>query len=267
MKKIIVIAATTILLAFVTAPNVNAQISIGGRKINIQKAASAASDVAKAATLSDTDIQRLSQEYIKWMDEHNPLAKEGSEYYSRLHRLTKNLHEVEGMKLNFGVYEVIDVNAFACGDGSVRICAGLMDLMTDDEVMAVIGHEIGHVVNKDVKDAIKNAYLRSAASNAVGAVSQTVAALSDSQLGAMAEALADGQFSQKQEYNADDYGLNFCVKQNIDAYSMYNSLNKLLTLSEGNAKESKFRKLFSSHPDTKKRVKRMKEGADKLQRK
>ena len=28
-----------------------------------------------------------------------------------------------------------------------------MDIMTDDEVMAVVGHEIGHVIHTDSKDA------------------------------------------------------------------------------------------------------------------
>ena len=101
-----------------------------------------------------------------------------------------SIKEVDGLKLNFGVYEVIDVNAFACGDGSVRICAGLMDVMTDEEVMAVVGHEIGHVVHTDSKDAMKNAYLRSAVKNAAGAANDKVAKLTDSELGAMAEALA-----------------------------------------------------------------------------
>lgn len=32
------------------------------------------------------------------------------------------------------------------------------------------------------------------------------------ELGAMAEALAGAQFSQKQENEADDYGVEFCVK-------------------------------------------------------
>ena len=62
--------------------------------------------------------------------------------------------------------------------------------MDDDEVFAVIGHEIGHVVHSDSKDAMKNAYLTSAAKNAAGAVSGTVSKLTDSQLGDMAQALA-----------------------------------------------------------------------------
>ena len=169
---------------------------------------------------------------------------------------------MDGLKVNFGVYEVIDVNAFACGDGSVRICAGLMDIMTDDEVMAVVGHEIGHVIHTDSKDAMKSAYLRSAVKNAAGAASSTVSKLTDSELGAMAEALAGAQYSQKQETEADDYGFEFSIKNNLDPYAMYNALNKLLELSAEAPKESKFQKMFSSHPDTAKRAARAKEKAD-----
>ena len=52
--------------------------------------------------------------------------------------------DVDGIPLNFKVYDVIDVNAFACPDGSVRVFSSLMDIMDDDELLGVIGHEIGH---------------------------------------------------------------------------------------------------------------------------
>ena len=120
---------------------------------------------------------------------HNPLTKVRYGLRQASEKLTGNIKEVDGLKVNFGVYEVIDVNAFACGDGSVRICAGLMDIMTDDEVMAVVGHEIGHVIHTDSKDAMKNAYLRSAVKNAAGAGKFNVSKLSDSELGAMARGI------------------------------------------------------------------------------
>ena len=67
----------------------------------------------------------------------------------------------------------------------------------------------------------KNAYLRSAVKgDAAGAANDKVAKLTDSELGAMAEALAGAQFSQKQENEADDYGVEFCVKNGIDPYAM-----------------------------------------------
>lgn len=256
MKKQIAMIA---LLAMGMGMTASAQF---GKKINLKKAISAGTDVVSAITLSDADIAAMSQDYMQWMDTHNPLTKPDTKYGKRLAKLTGNIKEVDGMKVNFGVYEVIDVNAFACGDGSVRICAGLMDVMTDEEVMAVIGHEIGHVVNTDSKDAMKNAYLRSAVKNAAGAANEKIAKLTDSELGAMAEALAGAQFSQKQEYAADEFGVKFCVKNNIDPYGMYKSLNKLLELSEGAASSSYMQRMFSSHPDTAKRVARAKELAD-----
>lgn len=261
MKRQIVMAALLLLGMSMT---VSAQF---GKKINLGKALQAGKDVVSAVTLSDADIANMSKEYMDWMDKHNPLTKPDTEYGKRLEKLTGHIKEVDGLKLNFGVYEVIDVNAFACGDGSVRICAGLMDVMTDEEVMAVVGHEIGHVINTDSKDAMKNAYLRSAVKNAAGAASNKVAKLTDSELGAMAEALAGAQYSQKQESAADDFGVEFCVKNNIDPYAMSKALTKLSELSKDAAQPTYLQKMFSSHPDTMKRIERAKAKADSYAKK
>lgn len=261
MKKRIVIA--TLLACFLSA-NTFAQFKIGNKKIDTGKAVKAATDAAKAITLSDADIAQICREYMVWMDENNPIAAPDSEYAKRLEKMVGNITEVDGMKVNFAVYEVVDVNAFASGDGSIRVFAGLMDVMTDDEIFAVIGHEIGHIVNTDVKDAMKNAYLRSAAVNAAGAVSETASKLGDSEFAAIADALAGAQFSQKQENAADDYALGFCIKNNVDPYAMSKSLTRLVELFESDGeKSSKVKQMFSTHPDSEKRSKRMKEKADK----
>lgn len=57
------------------------------------------------------------------MDGHSQsIDQTGYGIRQRLEKLTGHIKEVDGLKLNFGVYEVVDINAFACGDGSVRIC-------------------------------------------------------------------------------------------------------------------------------------------------
>lgn len=256
MKKIILLFAL-----MVGVSTTQAQIKIGGKKIDVNKAEKAVKDVASAVTLSDADIITLCRESVEWMDANNPVLDESTEYGERLARLTENLKEVNGLPLNFKVYHVIDINAFACGDGSIRVFSSLMDLMDDDELMAIIGHEIGHIANTDVKDAIKNAYMTSAAMNAAGAASETVSALSETQLGDITKSFMSAQFSQKQEYAADEYGFKTCIENGYSPYGMANSLQKLVTLSQG-AEASKIQKMFSSHPDSEKRSKRMKEKAD-----
>ena len=80
-------------------------------------------------------------------------------------------------------------------------------------------------------------------------------------LGEVVTAFTGAQFSQKQEYAADEYGFEFSVKNGFSPYGMGNSLNKLVELSKG-AKSSTVQKMFSSHPDSEKRAARMKEKAD-----
>ncbi len=256
MKRFFAIVAVMSVFSLTAA---QAQIKIGNRTVNVKKAVQAVSDVTKAATLSDEDIAAMSHESVVWMDLHNKV--DDGEYDARLRRLTEGITEVDGLPLNFKVYDVIDVNAFACGDGSIRVFSSLMDIMDDDELMAIIGHEIGHVVHHDVKDAMKSAYLASAALNAASAADGKIAQLTDSQLGDIAAALLDAQFSQKQEYAADEYGLEFCVKHGFSPYGMANSLDKLVDLSKG-AKASVVQKMFSSHPDSEKRAARMREKAE-----
>ena len=99
----------------------------------------------QAATLSDAEIKSYVGQYIANLDKESNVLPESDPYTKRLRKLTAGITEVDGTPLNFKVYKTNQVNAFACADGSVRVYTGLMDLMTDDEVLGVIGHEIGHV--------------------------------------------------------------------------------------------------------------------------
>lgn len=261
MKKILFAFVFIAMCSF----SVNAQF---GKKINIDKAVGAVSKGVKSFTLSDAEVIQYTNEYMEWMDEHNHVCKATDPYENtkaiaaRLEKITANIPADLKKEFNLDVkaYHVVDVNAFACANGSIRVFAALMDLMNDDQILAVIGHEIGHVANKDSKDAFVAALRMSALKEAAGAVGgNTVTALTDSQLGDLAESLGNAQFSQKQENAADDYGYEFLKKCGKDPSNMASSLGVLLSLQEeaGTPENSKFNKLFSSHPDLKKRIERL----------
>lgn len=218
----------------------------------------AAGNAATAASLSDAQIVELSARTVAQLDSQNTI--DNGTYMKRLKRVMAGITEVEGMTINYKVYKLDQVNAFACGDGSIRVYSGLMDLMDDNELMAVIGHEFGHVVHKDTKKSMKKAYMNAAARNVVGSVSGTVGTLAQSALGDIAESYLNSQYSQKQEYAADDYGFQFAVDHGYSVYSMYNALVKLATLSTKST-SSAIQKAFSSHPDTASRATRMQEKA------
>ena len=217
---------------------------------------------AKAATISDQAVVDYTKEYVAWSDAHNPVAPASSPYAKRLQKIVAGLGTYDGMTMNYKVYLVKDVNAFACADGSVRVLAGLMDLMSDQEILGVIGHEIGHVKHKDSRDAMRTALLTSALKEGAASQGGTAATLSNSQLGDVGSALANATFSRSQESSADGYGYDLLKAEKVNPFYMAMAFEKLQSLS-GGEKTSKTSQLFSSHPDTAKRMAVVTERAQK----
>ncbi len=225
----------------------NAQISLGDRALG------ALQNGVKGFMFSDEDAAALSKEAVAKMDKENLVATTKDPYTIRLNKVFgKHINE-NGLVLNFKVYKVKDVNAFACADGSVRVFAGLMDIMDDNELLAVIGHEIGHVANHDSRDAAKAAYKKAALIDAVSSQSDKIAAVTDGQLGQIANALMDNKHSRTQESDADAFSYDFMKKHGYNVNAVESAFNILASMSEG--KDSSFiEKMMSSHPDSKERA-------------
>lgn len=212
----------------------------------------------KAVTLSDEEMKTLALQSVDWMDENNPVADENDDLTLRLNSLVKDLKNVDGLDLNYKVYLVEEVNAFASPDGSVRVMAGLLDLMTDDEVLSVIGHEIGHVKLGHSKKQYQAAYAISAAKDAAIANTKAGTILEIAELGNFVENLLNSPFSKSHETAADKYGFDFLVKHGFDYHAMESTFLKLAELSDSGGKGS----FLSSHPGEAKRAKLAKKWAE-----
>ena len=231
-------------------------------QFNLKKAVGSATKAVQAFTLTDQQMADYVKESVDWMDKNNPVLPDDDPYTQRLNRLVAGITNADGIPLNFKVYNVVDVNAFACPDGSVRVFAALMDIMDDDELVGIIGHEIGHVVKRHSKNAFKTELLTGAVKDAVSSASGKIAALTDSQLGALGESLINAKYSQKQEKEADDCGYEFLVANGRNPWGMVKSFEKLQNL-EGSTKSTTVQKMFSSHPETKERIERMAKRCEK----
>lgn len=212
----------------------------------------AGAKTVQSMTISDAQVQGYVRQYINNLDAKSQVAPADNPYTIRLNRIVKGVTQVDGIPLNFKVYITQDVNAFACADGSVRVYSGLMDLMNDQEVLGVIGHEVGHVANKDTKNAFKEALRTSALRDVLGSAGGTIGMLSDSQLGAIGEALLSKSYSRKQETKADTYGYNFLKARGINPMYMATAFKKLGSISGGSS--NALMQAFSDHPDTNKRI-------------
>mgnify|MGYP000606976551 CR=1 FL=1 len=244
-----------ILLCLTATISTNAQFGKVLKKGNID----AGKKLVKAATLSDEDMAALSIQSVQWMDDNNPVAGPGDPYGERLEKLVSGLETEDGLTLNFKVYLVVDINAFATPDGSVRVMAGLMDLMTDDEILSVIGHEIGHVKLGHSKKRYQSAYAISASKDLATANTGAGKVLADDEIGGFVEAVANAQFSQTHESDSDAYSFKFLVAKGYNYHAMAGAFQKLADLSADGGKGS----ITSSHPGSAKRTERAKEWAKK----
>lgn len=204
-------------------------------------------------TLSDAQVVAYSRQAVQQMDAQNPVAGPGDPYVQRLSRIVGRHRTVGGLPINYKVYKVAGVNAFATADGSVRVFKGLMDVMTDSELLAIMGHEIGHVVNRDTRDAMKSGLRRSALRNAAASQSGVVGKLSRSQIGSVADYIAGASFSRRQETEADDYSYGFLRRNGYSVMALATSFEKLAKLG-GSGNSPTF---LSSHPDSRARAGRV----------
>lgn len=226
-------------------------------QFNLGKVISSGTKIVSAATLTDEQMADYVRESVDWMDRNNPVLPEDDPYTVRLRNLTAGITEADGIPLNFKVYNVVDVNAFACPDGSVRVFAALMDLMSDDELLGVIGHEIGHVLRHHSKNAFRTQLLSDALKDAVAATGSRAAALTESQLGTLTQGLINARYSQKQEKEADDCGYEFLVAKGKNPWGMVMAFEKLQSLEGEQGQSTYIQKMFSSHPETQDRIERM----------
>ncbi|HSH13340.1 MAG TPA: M48 family metalloprotease, partial [Desulfurivibrionaceae bacterium] len=136
--------------------------------------------VLQATTLDENSVSQAASLAAKELDGKSQVAPATSTYVARLAKITKGLQGYDGLSLDFKVYINKEINAFAMADGTVRVYSGLFDAMPDDQILAVIGHEIAHVQLKHSYQQMRAALLTDVAFKAVGSVGGTVGQLSSS---------------------------------------------------------------------------------------
>jgi predicted Zn-dependent protease len=151
------------------------------------------------------------------------------------------------------------VNAVALPGGRIYLYDGLIKLTEGDpnQLAAVIGHEMGHVVKEHTAKQLRTEGLLQKASKLIfesagregeGAQSQTIKSLA----ARMGKQITQMQLSQAAEYQADSLGIQFMSAANYTPSAFLDVLSKLDRISA----QSKgiLSGVFSTHPPTDKRI-------------
>jgi predicted Zn-dependent protease len=148
-------------------------------------------------------------------------------------------------QVKVGILNDPQINAASAGGGEFYVTAGLLQKANDDQLMAVLAHEVAH---DDLGHVAKAQAL--GAGIGIGAVILDQIFPGTGQLVPVAGALVTRSYSRKEEYEADRHGVTLLSRVGQPKEVMINTLTWLMQ-SEGSGGGGGF---FATHPATGDRI-------------
>jgi len=205
-------------------------------------------NLVQSLTVTDSKMVALSNQNIQQMDGQSKVAKPDDPYSIRLNRLFEPYRNQAQVPLDYKVYYDETLNAFAMPNGSIRVHTALMDLLEDDELIGVIGHEIGHVVEEHSMGRYRNSYQILAGQKILAATGGELGKLAGSQLGAIGNQYLTTRYSRNNELSADAYGVKLLKNSNRNPRALITAFEKMRKV-HGNGGG-----IFASHPSSSARI-------------
>ena len=162
---------------------------------------------------------------------------------------------------DFHVLSSKEVNAWAMPQGKIAVYTGLLQQLqpTDDELAAVLGHEISHALREHSRERASQAMAQQVALGVIGAVANVPQGAID-----MAPMLLDVTFnlphSRQQEQEADRIGVELAARAGYDPHAAIRLWEKMEKVAGGGQPP----KFLSTHPSHEDRIKDLRQYADRV---
>lgn len=163
------------------------------------------------------------------------------------------------------VFQTDDVNAFALPGRKIGVYQGLLRVATtQDQLAAVIGHEVGHVLARHGNERVSQATLAQISQQAVAAAVQSADMSSEAGQMVMAGFGLGAQygvllpFSRTQESEADAIGLDLMAKAGFDPRAAVTLWQNMAAASAG----AEPMEWASTHPSSQTRIERLQADMD-----
>ena len=140
------------------------------------------------------------------------------------------------------------VNAFALPGGPIFITRGLLGRLENEAQLAgVLGHEVGHVINRDSAEQIAKSQLAQGLVGAVGVATSDEHGRGQqaAQVAALVAQLVQLKYGRNDELGADSMGVDLMSDAGYDPRALVGVM-KILARAGGGSRQPEF---FSTHPD------------------
>jgi predicted Zn-dependent protease len=162
-----------------------------------------------------------------------------------------------------------EVNAWCMPGGKIAVYSGLIEKLqiTDDELAAVMGHEISHALREHGRERASQQIAASAGASLAGAVADIFlpgsGQLATAGAGAGAQVGVLLPYSRVHETEADRMGVELAARAGYDPRAAISLWQKMARLS-GGASESSLAAFLSTHPTNEARMKDLAEFSQKV---
>lgn len=153
------------------------------------------------------------------------------------------------------------VNAFALPGGQIFITVGLLKHLTkEDQIAGVLGHEMGHVINRHSAQQMEKQHEMSGIVNGVMMGTSGNGGMASAQIAQYAAQMLNLKYSRNDELEADKYGLHYMNDSGYNPTEML-TVMKILEDVSGNKGKNDFQ---STHPSPENRMAKIKEELTKM---
>lgn len=151
------------------------------------------------------------------------------------------------------------VNAFALPGGQIFITLGLYKkLQNEAELAGVLGHEMGHVIERHTAEQLATKQLGQFLTIAFGTgVGGSGGSMDPTQIARMVDQIIQLRYSRQDESEADIWGLKLLAQGGFDPKSLIKVMQVLKESSGGGS--GQVPEIFQTHPDPDLRIEQIKE--------
>ncbi len=197
--------------------------------------------------LPDAQVNQMGLQAFSDLKRTKPTSNNPSfNHFS--HCIATAITQEVGGKWEVVVFKDKTPNAFALPGNKIGIHTGMLSLVANqDQLAAVIGHEIGHVLAKHSNERASQQMAVSQGLNIVQAVSSPQTALGQTAIGLLGIGAQYGilmPFSRTHESEADIMGLDLMAKAGFDPRQSINLWQKMEQFSQGREPTE----FMSTHP-------------------
>jgi beta-barrel assembly-enhancing protease len=202
-----------------------------------------------ACGVSTEDEVALGADYAAQINQQLPIVDdpEINRYVNVLGDSLARLSDDRGLDWTFYVVNSPEVNAFAVPGGFIYVNRGLIQrTSTMNELAGVLGHEIGHVVERHSVEQMQKAQ----GANLGVTLACVLTRICDSQAGAAAIQVGGtalfAKFSRDDELEADRHGVRNTIQAGINPQGIVTMFQTLI--AERNRQPDAVSGWFSTHP-------------------